>query len=244
MTLSLKLEHQLFLAELIKDPDRRPGPAYARVYKVEDGKKAHNCGHRILKRKDVAAERARLEAIDTERRGISSEEVVREITMLAKADPRGLFEVYRGACRYCHGVGHLYHRTPREFREAWDKYMADHGGKDPAGLLFNHQGGIGFNQRYKPHPECPECFGLGEVYEYIKDSREWTPGAARLFGGLQRTRDGLKISTRSQDHALKLAAQLHHLLVVPLDGDGSEDTPPPSSISYQAKDASKAGRKR
>jgi hypothetical protein len=230
----IKREHQKFLEELMTDPEHRPGPAHARVYGGTNEKRSHNSGMRILNRPDVAAEYARMQAAAREAAPITAEEVTKEITLLARADPRGLFEVYRGACRYCHGDGHQYQRTPREFREAWAKYMRDNGRKDPAGLAFDHLGGVGFNQRHRPHEGCPECFGLGEVYEYLRDSRDWTPGAARLFQGLQRTKDGLKLSTRSQDNALKLAAQMHAMLRE--RPPGSEDVPPPSKINYEAVD--------
>jgi hypothetical protein len=234
--------HAAFVAAILEDPDEKPGPAYERIYGPQKGGHALLSGLRLLRRPDVSAELARLKAERIERRGITAEETVREITLLAKADPRALFEVIRGACRYCHGAGHLYHRTPREFREAWQKHMADHP-EDSAGLTFDHEGGVGFNLRTRPHPDCPECSGLGEVYEVIKDSRDWPDGAARLFSGLHRTKDGLKITMRSQDGALKLAAQMHDLLTrQPEDADTL--TPPPTVIQYEATDAAKPGRKR
>jgi hypothetical protein len=246
MTAPIKLRalHALFLAELMKDPERLPGPAYTRAYGMQDEKLARVSAARLLGRADVAAERARLEAEYEATRPITADEVRREITTLAKADPRDLFEVYRGCCRYCHGAGHQYQRTPQEFRDAWADYMACPLRKrdDPHGLKFDHKGGIGFNAKARPHPNCPECFGDGQVYEVIKDSRDWTHGAARLFSSLQRTKDGLKLSTRSQDGALKLAAQLHNLLAPDPDAnDPDKNLPPPSTVVYRAKDASKKG---
>jgi hypothetical protein len=238
----IRPEHAQFVAALLQDPDRKPGPAYERVYGMEDKLKANISGNRLLRRADVAAELERQEKELVDRRGITAEETVREITLLAKADPRALFEVIRGACRYCHGAGHLYHRTPREFRDAWRKHLAEHP-DDVAGITFDHEGGVGFNLRTRPHPDCPECSGLGEVYEVIKDSRDWPDGAARLFSGLHRTKDGLKITMRSQDNALKLAAQMHDLLTRSPDDDDTM-TPPPSVINYEAADATKPGRKR
>ena len=236
----LRASHAAFIDELFKDPRRDVGPAYARAFGVADSPQARSCANRVLRNPIVQAEVARRQAIEDEKRGITAEEVVREITLLAKADPRDIFNVYRGACRYCHGVGHLYQRTPREFRDAWAKHTKDHP-EDVAGLGFDHLGGVGFNRTARPHTGCPECFGEGETYEVIKDSREWTTGAARLFSGLHRTKDGLKISMRSQDGALKLAAQLHHLLAG--EDDPSDNTPPPSTINYEAQDATKKGRK-
>jgi hypothetical protein len=240
MTLSVK--HAAFVAEYVADPDRNPGRAYARVYRISDLSYAQPCGLRLLRRADVKAEITRQEAAAAEAAGITSDEVVRDITMIAKADPRGLFEIHRGACRYCYGRDHLYQRTPRELREAMATYLKEHP-NDPGAVFFDHQGGPGFNATKQPHPDCPECWGRGELYEYIKDSRDWTPGAARLFAGVERTREGLKVKTRSQDRALNLAAQLHHLLR-PEAEDTEGNVPPPSEIVYEAKDASKPGRKR
>lgn len=68
-------------------------------------------------------------------------------------------------------------------------------------------GGVGFSTRKDPNPDCPECDGNGESYEIFKDTRNLSPGAARLFEGVERTRNGLKINTRNREKALDLAAQ-------------------------------------
>lgn len=226
-----------FVAAYLGDAHRCQKRAYVMAYGVKETT-AYSAAGRMMKLPHVAAEIARREADLAERAGITAEEVVGEITRIAKADPRDLFEYRRGACRYCHGAGHLYQRTPREVREALALYAATpEGRKDPAMLAFDTQGGVGFNPNRAPHPDCPECFGMGEGYEYVKDSRTVPAGAARLFAGLQRTKDGIKIMTRSQDKMLELAAKMHKLLGdKPLDEN--LDTPPAATVTYESVDAS------
>lgn len=236
---ALNAKQLAFVDAYFGDAHRCAKRAYAIAYGVKDGT-AYSAGPRLLNKPYIQAEIDRRMAEIAERVGITADEVVLEITRLAKADPRDLFEYRRGACRYCYGAGHLYQRTPRELREALAFYATTPEGKrDPAGLLFDPQGGVGFNPNREPHPGCPECFGMGEGYEYIKDSRTVPAGAARLFAGLQRTKDGVKIMTRSQDKALELAAKLHKLLGEKPPED-TNDMPPAATVTYAAVDASKA----
>lgn len=243
----IKPEHTMFAVAYVDLPDtpKRPGLAYGRVYPKALPHNHQPAGLRLLQREDIRAEIERLEMAKLANAPITPEEVAREITMLAKADPRDLFEVRRGACRYCYGVGHQYQRTAREVREAMAAHIRksqEDGDPDPHCLRFDHEGHDGFNPTKDPHPSCPECFGLGEVYEYLKDSRQWTPAAARLFAGVERTKEGLRVKTRSQDRALTLAATFHGLLR-PTKDDPEDNVPPPSEIVYEGVDASAAARK-
>lgn len=228
----------LFLDELYADPKRNASAAYRRVYGAKSDRSAGVAANRLMRDPRIAAELARREADLRERAAITAEEVLLEITRLAKADPRDLVEYRRGACRFCHGAGHMYHRTPQEYREAFATYQAKQGAKDPAGLHFDHQGGVGFNPNRAAHPDCPECFGHGEGYEYVRDTRTLTPGAARLYAGVKRTKDGLQVLTRSQDKMVELAAKhLGLLRDKPEDHEG--DLPPAATVTYEGADARK-----
>jgi len=141
------------------------------------------------------------------------EQYIRELVLVATADPRDLSERYIGSCRHCHGVGHQHQYTQNEFqlllnahivRRAKDKDL----GPDPLGLEFDCKGGPGFNQRRAPHPECTECFGDGKGYEVFKDTRTLSAGAARLYAGVKKTRDGLEIKTRSPDKAIEILGNI------------------------------------
>lgn len=233
---TLNAKQLAFVDAYFGDAHRCAKRAYCIAYGVKEST-GYSAGTRLINKPYIRDEIARRMAEIAERSGITAEEVVLEITRIAKADPRDLFEFRRGACRYCYGEGHRYHRTPQEVRQALAEYAATPAGRaDPAGLMFDAQGGVGFNPNRPPHADCPECFGMGEGYEYVKDSRDVPPGAARLFAGLQRTKDGIKIMTRSQDKMLELAAKMHKLLGdKPLDEN--LDIPPAASVTYESVDA-------
>ena len=142
----------------------------------------------------------------SERVKLTADDVVRHVSEITEADPRELTEYYRGACRYCHGDGFLYQRTPSELRNDFTEFeKAKH--KAGAPQVFDMQGGAGFNPKLDPHPDCPECFGDGQGYSFIKDTRRLSPSAARLFRGVKETRNGIEILTRDQDGAVKLLGE-------------------------------------
>lgn len=237
---TLNARQRAFVDELYSDPKRNAVRAYMRVYGCTE-MTAKSAASRLSTHPQVVAAREVKEQELRDKAGITAEEVVLEITRIAKADPRELFEYRRGACRYCHGAGHQYQRTPREVREALAFYATTpEGRKDPCNLAFAALGGVGFNPNKPPHPDCPECFGHGEGYEYIKDSRHVSAGAARLFAGLHKTKDGLKIITRNQDKMIELSARLHKLLGDKPPEDDDKNVPPAATVTYAAVDASKA----
>jgi hypothetical protein len=154
---------------------------------------------------------------------LTAANVIREICLVASADPRELSEYYVGACRYCHGDGNRYQRTPAEMRRDMEAHVDARrkaGTPDPLCLEFDMQGGVGWNPRHDPNPECGECFGEGIGYEVFKDTRNLSPGAARLFAGVKRTRDGIEIKTRSQDKSVELAMQCLGLSKTKLEHSG------------------------
>lgn len=162
--------------------------------------------------------------------------VRQHLAEIVKADPRDLIDYRRGACRYCHGKDHQYQRTPQEVREAVKEYKVLHKTDDPLCLLFDAQGGVGFNPNKDPHPDCPECFGRGEGYTYAKDLRLIPASAARLFSTIEETQHGIKIKVRSQDKTLEMA--MRHL-GMHTDPDQGDDTPPAATVQFVQQDASK-----
>lgn len=238
---ALKPHHAAFLDAWFADPDRNATAAYMHAYPNSSERAARSASARLLGHHPaVVAEVQRREADLRERAALSAEEVLLEIKRIATADPRDLIELRVGACRYCHGMGHEYQRTPQEYRTALKAYQASpEGRRDPAGLFFDPLGGVGFNANHAPHPACPECFGNGARYEYAKDSRTLSPSAARLYAGLKTTKDGIQVLTRSQDAMVKLLAQTCGLLREKQDGPEGSDMPPAATVTYQAVDASK-----
>ena len=123
--------------------------------------------------------------------------VLRQWKQIADADPNELMQLRRVCCRHCHGYGHSYQWTEAEYMKAVN-HACDNGRDAPDGM-----GGFGFNAGLEPHPACPECGGLGSEEVFAADTRKLTGNAKRLYAGVHRTKDGLKILTRDQDKALE-----------------------------------------
>lgn len=138
--------------------------------------------------------------------GITPELVLGRLHAIGTADPRELTELHRCCCRYCWGKGNLYQRTPREMAEdraAWEANEKEREAKQlPPGKPFSEAGGIGFNPKHDPNPDCPECFGDGESRVVFKDTRDLSPAARLLFAGVEQTQHGLKVRMHSQTDAL------------------------------------------
>lgn len=198
-----------FVAEYMSVLPRNQTEAYRRVFGNHLAS-APSCATLMMSYPQVKAAIAKWEAELRADLRMPLEQVIRELVLVATADPRDLSERYIGSCRHCHGVGHQRQLTLSEFNMLLNAHIIKReraGNPDPLGLEFDVKGGPGFNQRRPPHPECPECFGDGEGYEVFKDTRTLSAGAARLYAGVKKTRDGLEIKTRSQDKALELLGQ-------------------------------------
>lgn len=74
-------------------------------------------------------------------------------------------------------------------------------------------GGFGFNPNAEPNEDCPECGGLGQELVHVTDTRKLKGPARRLYAGVQRTKDGLKILTRDQDAAMSNISRYLGMLV-------------------------------
>jgi hypothetical protein len=136
--------------------------------------------------------------------GITADEVVKGFWAIAEADPRELIELHRSCCRYCWGKGNKFQSTPRELEEARARNAEDNralvaDGKKPR--KFSEQGGIGYNPKNDPNPDCPECFGDGVERVIAKDTRDLSPSALRLYAGVKTTQHGLEIKMHSQTEA-------------------------------------------
>ncbi len=213
--MAISEKHLQFIDELFKEGNAfNATQAYLNVYDCSVTT-ANSAPFEIMRRPDVSEEIARRQALLRQKNALQADDILQELFLVASADPRDLIEYYRGACRHCHGVDFKYQRTPAEFNRELKAYLSDNAllakkGKvtpDPLGLAFDTQGGIGFTPRKRPEMDCPECFGEGVGYTYVKDTRTLSRAAARLYCGVKQTRDGIEIKMRSPDKALELAGQ-------------------------------------
>lgn len=123
---------------------------------------------------------------------------------IATADPDELTGLRVGACRYCYGDGHNFQwRHDREYMEALRKAEKD--GEDDLPLP---DGGFGYRRTVAPHPDCPECDGLGEQYFAPVDTSKISPSAKALFQGVKPTAAGPQVLVADKAKALENAAKI------------------------------------
>lgn len=167
-------------------------------------KGAKQMAWKLLQRPQIIEAIDKAKALLAERAKIQAEEIVSALADIARADPRELVEYLRRCCRYCHGAKHRYQRTAGEMerdREAW-KLLTPQERIKRGCRTFDVKGGIGFNPKRDPHPDCPECFGDGIGEMFVHDTRTLSPQAAAMFAGVKQTRDGLEIKMHSAPDAL------------------------------------------
>lgn len=162
-------------------------------------------GAQNLTKLNIANEIAKAQGQIAERASIDAVKVLKQLEDIATCDPNEIVQARRECCRYCWGEGHRYQYTPQEFENRVEQHRIDceeaekDGGDAP---VFDPQGGIGFNPKRDPHPDCPECYGDGHLRVFIADTRKLSKRAKRLFAGIKQTRDGIEVKLNDQPAAL------------------------------------------
>jgi hypothetical protein len=188
----------------------------------------------MLRNDKIASELARRRDLAADRANVDATWLLSRLRSIAMADPRELSEWRVGACRYCWGFDHRYQRTQAEYdrdladHERWGSQMPAAakkrrrraGGQQlPEAPVvdryrdgyeqseFNAMGGVGFDERKSPHPDCPECFGRGHGRAVMRDTRLLNGDAALLYDGVKQSRDGLELKSLSRMDALEKIAK-------------------------------------
>lgn len=164
----------------------------------------------LLKNPKVAAAvKLKLDEI-AKRNGIEQDLVMKTVKALVTGDTNELVEYRRNSCRYCYGEGHLYQFTPAEFERHQEAHVEE---CDKAAILgseppeFDPKGGIGFNPKRDPHPDCPECFGDGVGQVFIKDTRQLSEAGKVLYAGAKVSKDGEEIKLHDRIKGLEMLAR-------------------------------------
>ena len=189
-------------------------------------KTAGQAANRLLRNVQIltaiqAATKARFDRLE-----INADDLIKRAATIIRTDTRKLMGVHIGACRYCHGDSHQYQwRTPREFSDAVEAYMAK-------GELYhavhsepNNEGGYGYRKTARPHPGCIECDGLGVPYTQYTDTRDLSADEALLFEGFKETRDGLQITLASKQAAFETLAKHYGILKEKIEHTGKDGKP-------------------
>lgn len=168
-------------------------------------------GSRLLSNDDVAAAIAEAQKALSEKTGITVERVLHELWAIGTADPNELVQFRRTCCRYCWGENHLYQYTEGEMRTRREAHDTKADRSDAAAWdadgLFDEGGGIGYDRRRDPHPDCPECFGEGVGEAIFKDSRKASREARSLYAGVKVTKDGMTVNLHDKVAALQLVGR-------------------------------------
>ncbi len=152
--------------------------------------------------------------------------VIDRVYGAAMADPRELAEVVYRCCRYCWGEGFKYQMTPNQMEQRKVRHQQEIAlakAEKRAAPEFDPLGGIGYDQTRDPHPECPECNGVGVRTEIINDTRHLSPGAVGLYGGFKVNKDG--------GVEIKVADQLPYLTLLGRIFNMSVEAPPPVAVA-------------
>jgi len=115
----------------------------------------------------------------------STDALIRELEEMVDADPNEFITIKIGACRYCHGVGGGYlWRDIAEYEAAVNTAIKL---QKPIPELA---GGVGYRFDAGPNPQCAQCEGEGARHVFVRDTDDVSPGARRLFKGVECNPDG------------------------------------------------------
>jgi hypothetical protein len=145
----------------------------------------------------------------------ASGKLLESYILMAYGDANELVEHRRECCRHCYGTNFLYQFTPQEQRDRvanWKKELAD-AEKDGKTLEpLDPLGGVGYNRRMPPHPDCPECSGDGHGYVHFHDTRRLSRAATLMYAGAKIGRDGMEVKINSREKAMEVLARVFKLV--------------------------------
>lgn len=149
---------------------------------------------------------------------ITADMILAEVDAIATADTNGIVQYRRECCRYCYGTDHFWqYRTEREREEARLRHLSlvakAKAAKVPkAAWPVFREGGLGFDPRLPPNPNCPECSGEGHGRMFIEDTRKLNKAQLALYGGVEITKEGLKVLVHPKTRGLELAMKHRGML--------------------------------
>jgi hypothetical protein len=172
-------------------------------------KTAGSVGHEILNKPEIAAAIAERQKDRLKRVELDQDRIVQELWNVVTADANDLVEYRRTCCRYCWGEDFLYQRTVGEMERARIQHQKDildarEDANSPPIGPFDEAGGIGYDIRRPPHPDCAECFGQGVGSVFVKDTRDLPPAARSMYAGVKQTKDGLEIKMHDKQGSMQL----------------------------------------
>ncbi len=172
-------------------------------------KTAQVIGSENLSKPMIKSEVDRRIAARAAEKKLTSDLVIDQLHGMITADANELVELRRVCCRHCYGIDYQYQYTAGEREKRLQEFslLAERDADGNLSETFDERGGVGYDRRKDPNPDCPECFGEGVEVVFAKDTRKLSPAARALYAGVKTTEKGLEIKMHSKEAAIKLAAQ-------------------------------------
>lgn len=164
---------------------------------------------RLLAREDVQElVRQKMAAVE-KRAEVKAADVLQQAMGIVMADVNDLVEFRRRCCRHCYGINYEYQRTAAEMsaerRQYELKRRKEEKKTDFDAMLyeeFDEQGGIGYDARKPPAPDCTHCWGDGVGDALFKATADLSPAARALYAGVKQTKDGFQMLTVDKNAAM------------------------------------------
>lgn len=200
-------KHEIFCRQFVANNFNGTRAALAMAPDIAETTAA-TYAYELLRKPEIQARVSEILRESLGRLDVSVDDLTRLLWNTVSADPNELVEVHQDCCRHCYGIDHGYQFTPAEWKEVQEKHRAAceraEAMRQPPPPEPDLAGGIGYDARFPPYPECPECFGRGVETMLIKDTRTLSPAARQLYAGAKRTKSGVEVLTHSRDKALEL----------------------------------------
>lgn len=185
--------------------------AWKAVYGAKTDNSAATCAAEALRKPHIRAYLVRRMKESFEDAESARDRLIQQFENMAYGDVNEIAQYRRECCRFCYGLDFKYQRTPQQERDALAQYEAVvreavKANKSPP--VYDPQGGVGFDPRREPNPDCPECFGEGEGKVTFSDTRHLSPAAQALYAGAEIGKDGIKVKTIAQDRARENLARI------------------------------------
>lgn len=159
--------------------------AYRDAFGEGQSKNPARSGRDLLARPDVMARlRVHQDAISA-MSVKSTDTLVRELEELVEADANELIEIKTGACRYCWGVAGMY-----QWKDVAELEKAIMDAIQRQKPTPESEGGFGYRFDRGANPECAVCEGEGKQRVRLAEGDSLSPGARRLYKGLECHPDG------------------------------------------------------
>jgi phage terminase small subunit len=198
--LALTARQELFVQEYLVDLNA----TQAAIRAGYSERTAYSQGQRLLKHVEVQAAVQAAMAARAERTEISADSGAGRALGDRHGRPGRADRVPARRLPLLLWRGHRYQETPAERerrRRDWESALGK-AKEDGRAEAFDELGGLGFDPRRDPHPDCPECFGQGEGEAFVKDTRQLSPAGRRLYAGVKLTKDGLEVRMHDKGSAL------------------------------------------